>query len=187
MKANNGEGNNESRDSWETPHYLFDVLNRQYNFDLDCCATKTNKKVDDFSSNFLKTYPLGLFKSCWMNPPFSKAEEMIKHFFKYVPKGVMIYRCDNMETKIWQEIIFPNATWIFIPTRRIVYEGMDGSGPRFPSALIGLMVKKPIQLKGTILEIDLKKVCYKKDCTVEPQPVNNICLNLGCKKRESKT
>ena len=86
-----------------------------------------------------------------MNPPFSKALEMFKTFFYIMGKGVAIYRCDNMETKIWQEIIFPKASWIFIPLGRICYEGMEGSGSRFPSALIGYNVKPPKGIKGTLL------------------------------------
>ena len=77
---------------------------------------------------------------------------MFKHFFKEVEKGVAIYRCDNMETKLWQEIILPNATWIFIPNGRISYEGMEGSGSRFPSALIGFNVEPPKGLKGITLK-----------------------------------
>ena len=79
-----------------------------------------------------------------MNPPFSKAKEMFEHFFKVCEKGVAIYRCDNMETKVWQEIILPNATWIFIPKGRINYQYdpklRQGKGTRFPSALIGYNV-----------------------------------------------
>jgi len=155
MKANNGKGNNESRDTWETPKWLFDKLNKQYKFDLDCCATKENRKVNDFTNNFLKFRATSLFKCVWMNPPFSKATEMFINFFNMMKSGVAIYRCDNLETKIWQKIIFPNVSWIFIPNKRIAYEGMDGNGSRFPSALIGFNVKKPLGLKGTILEVSV--------------------------------
>jgi hypothetical protein len=90
-----------------------------------------------------------------MNTPFSKAEKIFKHFFKVVERGVAIYSADNFENKIWQDTIFPNASWIFIPDKRIVYEGMDGNGSRFPSALIGFNVPKPTGLKGVILEVSL--------------------------------
>jgi len=148
MKANNGSGNNESRDEWQTPRWLFDILNKQYNFKVDCCANQRNKKTIDYSDDF-ERYTRGNIKGAWMNPPFSKADVMFKTFFRWVKEGIAIYRCDNMETKIWQETIFPNATWIFIPNKRIVYEGMKGNGSRFPSALIGLNVK-PIKKLGGI-------------------------------------
>lgn len=154
MKGNNGTGNNVDRDEWGTPQWLFDKLNKQYKFKLDCCATRDNKKAHYFSSNFIfvKTkHKIVSYLPAWINPPFSKARMMFVHFFKVVNKGVAIYRCDNMETKIWQEVIFPNASWIFIPNKRIAYEGMKGSGSRFPSALIGYNVDVPKGLKGTVL------------------------------------
>lgn len=152
MKANNGKGNNELRDSWETPKWLFDKLNEQYKFSFDCCANYNNTRCPEFSDDFEELDYRDLENSIsWMNPPFSKAYVMFKHFFRAITKGVAIYRCDNMETKIWQEIIFPNATWIFIPNKRIAYEGMNGKGSRFPSALIGFKVPIPIGLNGTIL------------------------------------
>lgn len=154
-KANNGSGNTPSRDEWETPSWIFEPLNKQYQFTFDCCATAENTKILDvekfsndfelFSNEFLKYWV------CWMNPPFSKAWQMFKHFFKVVKKGVAIYRCDNLETGIWQKIIFPNCSWIFIPTHRVNYEGLDGMGSRFPSALIGFNVDPPNDLDGTLL------------------------------------
>ena len=138
MKANNGSGNKIERDEWETPRWLFDFLNNQYGFRYDCCANYENRKCRVYADNFLSMKETNFIS--WMNPPFSKAREMFEHFFKTIKKGVAIYRCDNMETKIWQDIILRKADWIFIPNKRISYEGMDGKGSRFPSALIGIGV-----------------------------------------------
>jgi len=156
MKANNGSGNNESRDSWETPQWLFNILKKQYSINFDCCATKENAKTEEYTDN-LKVYDEFRLYTCWMNPPFSKAEEMFKLFFRAVDAGVAIYRCDNFETKIWQDVIFPKATWIFIPNKRISYEGMEGKGSRFPSALIGIGVEPPKELEGVCLRITHEK------------------------------
>ena len=151
MKANNGKGNNPLRDDWETPQELFDTLNKQYHFTFDCCATQENRKAPIFASNFEESlFVKGIW---WMNPPFSKAWKMFEHFFKTVKKGVAIYRFDNAETGLWQRVIFPNASWIFIPNKRINYEGMVGKGSRFPSALIGFNVDKIKGLEGITLTI----------------------------------
>jgi len=147
MKANNGSGNNPDRDEWETPQGLFDKLDKQYNFEFDCCANSNNKKVKRFSNNFFEIEEFILYWS-WMNPPFSNSKELFEHFFKVVKKGVAIYRCDNLETKIWQDIILPNADWVFFPRGRVVYEGMEGNGSRFPSALIGVGVDPPKYVDG---------------------------------------
>lgn len=153
MKANNGKGNNPGRDEWITPDWIFKPLNEQYKFFIDCCATQKNTKCNKFFDNFEDTDFIHGGISCWMNPPFSKAWKMFEQFFKIVSGGVAIYRCDNFETALWQKVIFPHASWIFIPDRRVSYEGLDGDGARFPSALIGYHVPKPEGLKGTILKL----------------------------------
>ena len=155
MNANNGTGNNELRDEWKTPKFLFKKLNKQYRFTFDCCAIHKNTKCFYYARNFEYDDRNKLKEdTCWMNPPFSKAWLMFEHFFKVVKTGVAIYRCDNLETRIWQEIIFPNADWIFIPNKRISYEGMEGNGSRFPSALIGYNIDTPKELKGIVLTIN---------------------------------
>jgi len=154
MKGNDGTGNIIERDDWHTPQWLFDMLNAQYNFEFDCCADKDNKKCRLWHDNFVMVgnEEAGLEEECcWMNPPFSKAETMFRHFFDTVGNGVCIYRCDNLETALWQNIILKNATWVFFPKGRISYEGKAGKGSRFPSALIGFNVPEPNGLDGTTL------------------------------------
>lgn len=156
--GNTGKGNNTTRDDWETPDILFNKLNKQYDFCFDCCATAENSKCIVYSNNFTKAE--NITGTAWMNPPFSKAKEMFEHFFKITKKGVAIYRCDNIETKVWQEIILKKADWIFIPKGRITYqyntELRQGKGSRFPSALIGINLEPPKEIEGTTLY--LKKV-----------------------------
>jgi site-specific DNA-methyltransferase (adenine-specific) len=152
MKGNDGKGNVEIRDDWETPKLLFEVLNNTYNFTFDCCATKENRKCKYFAHDFLRTV-ICPEDFCWMNPPFSKAYKMFEHFFKTVSQGVAIYRCDNLETKIWQDIILEKADWIFFPKGRIKYEHNSrlSKGARFPSALIGIGVPPPKDIEGKLL------------------------------------
>lgn len=153
-KGNDGKGNIPERDLWRTKQSFWEKLDNQYLFDFDCCANYVNAKCKNWSDNFESCKELK-DNICWMNPPFSKAKDMFKHFFKVVEKGVAIYRCDNMETKIWQDIILKNATWILIPKGRISYTPFDidirkGMGSRFPSALIGFNVDFPKE-EGIIL------------------------------------
>lgn len=151
MKANNGKGNNPLRDGWRTPSEIFEPLNSQYRFDFDCCADIQNNLCDKFSNDFES---LDIVEGiAWMNPPFSVAWRMFEHFFKIVKKGVAIYRCDNLETGLWQKVILPNCSWVFIPSKRVSYEGLDGDGARFPSALIGVGVDTPNGFMGTTLKV----------------------------------
>jgi len=156
-KANNGSGNNITRDLWETRQEFWNKLNEQYNFKFDCCASINNRKTEIFSDNFENVIKVN--NTAWMNPPFSKSKVMFEHFFKVVKQGVAIYRCDNMETKVWQDIIFPNASWIFIPSGRISYTSFEIGkmrkvmGSRFPSALIGFNLPLLKNFEGNILKI----------------------------------
>jgi hypothetical protein len=160
-KGNDGKGDTVERDLWKTQQKLFDLLDKQYNFTFDCCANEVNHKCSDWSNDFEKSSVPTENEDmiAWMNPPFSKANQMFEHFFKVVKKGVAIFRCDNMETKVWQEIILKNAEWIFIPKGRVSYTPFEvgnmrgGNGTRFPSALIGIGVNIPIGLEGKILFI----------------------------------
>jgi len=154
-KGNDGKGSVPERDLWRTDQSFWDILNKQYSFKFDCCASLLDSKTKSFSSDFEKIKVVNTV--AWMNPPFSKARRMFEHFFKVVKKGVAIYRIDNPETRIWQEIIFPNASWVFIPSGRVSYTPFDidirnGKGTRFPSALIGLNVDPVKNLKGVILK-----------------------------------
>ena len=153
-KGNDGTGNTTERDLWQTEQSFWESLDQLYDFKFDCCANYINSKTPIFSDDFES---IGIIESvAWMNPPFTKAKRMFEHFFKVVKSGVAIYRIDNPETKVWQDIIFPNASWVFIPSGRVSYTPFDitirGGMTRFPSALIGLNVPYPIGIKGVTLK-----------------------------------
>jgi len=154
MGGNDGKGNNSERDDWETPKELFDILNLQYNFRLDCCASYENKKCEFWCDDFLNRNLNNDNNVCWINPPFSKAEEMIKHFFKIIKRGIGIYRGDNLESKLWQEIISKRADWIFILKGRTAYEHNERkqTSPRFGSVLFGIGVKPPKEINGILIK-----------------------------------
>lgn len=155
MAGNDGTGDTPERDRWATNAKLWNNLSSQYLFEFDCCASEDNTKTEKYSDDFEKVNEVeGV---AWMNPPFSKAMVMFRHFFEVVAYGVAIYRCDNMETKLWQDIIFPNATWILVLRGRLGYSPFDKEtgkrdvGARFPSALIGFNVPPPETIPGVVV------------------------------------
>lgn len=147
--------NNSTRDEWRTPFDLYQNLRSQYKFNFDCCATSANAKTAHWTDDFLSYWPGRKTHSTrfWMNPPFSKAQTMFDHFFSIAVEGVAIYRCDNMETEIWQVSIIPHCDWIFVIRGRINYEGFSGNSPRFPSALIGVGLDPPQDVEGVTLAV----------------------------------
>ena len=145
--------NNSTRDEWCTPHKLYNSLYEQYEFSFDCCANEGNTKCANWSNDFLNYWPgretrTNIF---WMNPPFSRAQKMFNHFFTVVTYGIAIYRCDNIETDLWQNTIIPQCDWIFVLRGRVKYDGFSGSSPRFPSALIGVGLPHPYLVEGWVL------------------------------------
>jgi len=58
---------------WSTPYELFNRLNKEFDFNLDVCATDTNAKCDMYytkAENGLEQDWSGY--RCWMNPPYGR-------------------------------------------------------------------------------------------------------------------
>lgn len=58
-------------DYWETPQWLFDELNVEFNFALDLCATKDNAKAKFCGDYFTLDLRKANVNACFMNPPYS--------------------------------------------------------------------------------------------------------------------
>ncbi len=98
-------------DCWQTPLCLFYELDKEFNFDIDLCATKENSKCRDFCENYLEDQwgfinEKGLYVShrlwtaahncAFMNPPYSNPEPFIQKAWedsKYC-KIVCLVKCD---------------------------------------------------------------------------------------------
>ncbi|WP_105901410.1 phage N-6-adenine-methyltransferase [Vibrio gangliei] len=80
------------KDSWSTPQWLFDALDREFGFDVDVAAIEDNAKCSawfDHSLNALdiddwRYHPEHLtltpFQCAWINPPYSRG--MVKAFLE---------------------------------------------------------------------------------------------------------
>ena len=123
---------------WETPQTLFNQLNEEFNFTLDVCALPETAKCEKYYT------PLenGLIQDwsnevCWMNPPYGKFQkEWIYKAHEESLKGTTVVCLipARPDTKIWHEVIFPNAEVRFIKGR-ITFVGAK-SPAVFPSALV---------------------------------------------------
>src|SRR5690606_38537281 len=112
---------NKLSDEWRTPDDLFNILDKGgvyqgikfdgFNFDIDLCATKENKKVNYYSSDYLNLdlfsisgFSLGSLgiHSAFMNPPYSNPKPFIEKAWedsKYC-KIVCLVKCDP-STRWW--------------------------------------------------------------------------------------
>lgn len=149
-RNNNTSEQRKAKDDWRTPVWLWNILNNQYNFEVDCAASAENALCPLWIGIDTTMFPYAEGGTVWCNPPFSNPQMLANYWAKRLKK-VGIYRCDNLETKVWQTIILPNVDWVFFPSGRINYEGHDGKGAMFPSCLMGSGVPPPTGIEGRTL------------------------------------
>lgn len=122
---------------WETPQDLFDELDKEFNFQLDVCATKENAKVGRFynkSEDGLSKEWLG---TCWMNPPYGR--EIGKWVFKAFCEGkngttVVALLPARTDTRWFHDYIYNKAEIRFIKGR-LKFSNSKNSAP-FPSMIV---------------------------------------------------
>lgn len=128
-----------NKQTWETPKDFFNKLNDIFNFNLDACAEHETAKVNKYytvEDNALTQDWCGVV---WCNPPYSR--EQIKFIEKAYEESVKNKSTIVMliparpDTKVWQKIIFKNASQVCFIKGRLKFGGSKDSAP-FPSALV---------------------------------------------------
>jgi len=143
MKWNKGLTTTTST-TWNTPIFLFDKLNKEFEFTLDPCSTIKSAKCVTFytkKENGLNQDWEG--HSVFMNPPYGREiKEWVKKAYNESLKantivvGLIPARTD---TRYWHEYIFNKAFDIRFLKGRLKFEKANGTtiGPApFPSAII---------------------------------------------------
>lgn len=59
-----------SKQDWETPQDLFDLLHRQYHFTFDLAADKNNTKCEKYYTEENDALSVEWHGRCWLNPPY---------------------------------------------------------------------------------------------------------------------
>lgn len=110
MKMNQkGKGN----DNFETPVYIYNQLNKIFNFELDVACNSDNCLCN---VGFMQNLNIDALKTTWnnyrcfCNPPFSKKGDFIKKahdevLYHECPICVMILPLNSMDTRVWHEYI----------------------------------------------------------------------------------
>ena len=117
--ANGGETDNpdDDDDRYETPQWLFDLINKLLCFTLDAAASATNAKVENYYSKLVN----GLLQTwakyrVWLNPPFSSIGQWIKKIIEESDAElVMALLPTSYNTSWWRELVMPHATLVIIP------------------------------------------------------------------------
>jgi len=93
---------------WETPKYVFNYLDNEFNFTLDAAATKDNWLISDYFTpeDDALTKDWSAYKSIWCNPPYGRLiSKFIQKGYEESLKGctVVFLIPARVDTKWWHE------------------------------------------------------------------------------------
>lgn len=125
---------------WETPDDLFDILDQEYMFNLDVCATAQNTKCKNYYTKEQDGLSREWIGKVWCNPPYGR------EIGKWVNKAWNSYRTNKdstivmllparTDTKWIHDPIFKNADIIFLKGR-LKFGGSSNNSAPFPSMLV---------------------------------------------------
>jgi hypothetical protein len=130
---------------WITPRWIVDAFNSLpgagWFFDLDPCSSLTQPWPT--AKERYTVADDGLHKPwhgvVYCNPPYGPhTKHWVTKLAKHGEGVALIFA--RLETKLWQEEIFPTASGYLFPARRIAFARPDGTTPKAsagaPSALI---------------------------------------------------
>lgn len=134
-------------DEWATPADLFAVLDREFGFFLDVCATAENAKCDLYYSpandGLAQAWPAAAspwpgdpkLRTLWMNPPYSQIAAWMRKAHESALTGSLVVCLvpARTDTRWWWSYAVPAAIR-FLPGR-LKFGGGKNSAP-FPSAII---------------------------------------------------
>jgi len=111
-------------DNWATPKWLYDELNKEFNFDFDPCPLNHNMIWDGLNVDW---------GSCnFVNPPYSRKlkEAFIKKAYYewcYFGRTSVLLLPVSTSTIVFHEYIYPFAE-IRLLKKRIAFEGYNSKG-----------------------------------------------------------
>lgn len=123
-------------DEWATPQYLFDELDKEFHFDVDVCANRSNHKCPVYFDKNTDGLSMawGGYRSVWCNPPYGKQiGKWIKKAYESGTQVVMLLPA-RTDTKWFHDYIYGKAEIRFI-RGRIKFGNSTGGAP-FPSMIV---------------------------------------------------
>lgn len=128
-----------SSSDWETPQEFFDLLDSEFHFTLDVCASFENHKCEKFFTVFEDGLSQDWKKNiCWMNPPYGREiGKWLKKAVESMEQGacVVCLLPSRTDTKWWHEYVMKSATQIRFLKGRLKFGDSKNSSP-FPSAVV---------------------------------------------------
>ena len=127
-------------DDWWTPQWLFNRLDREFNFELDVCASSDNATCQNYYSRQDDALQQEWTGVCWMNPPYGRTGD--QSIYDWMAKAhqsaqqgatVVCLVPARTDTEWWWHHCL-EAEIRFLKGR-LQFENSDSNAP-FPSAVI---------------------------------------------------
>ena len=138
---------------WITPRWIIEAFGYGY-FDLDPCASLNQPW--SCARDALTEEEDGLeytwWGNVWLNPPYGPythkwVEKLIQH-----KTGIALIFA-RVETKLWQDFIFPTAHGFLFPKRRIQFARPDGTTPKSSSGAPSALIAWGDENRGRLIEL----------------------------------
>jgi phage N-6-adenine-methyltransferase len=116
-------------DSWATPKSLYDELDSEFGFDFDPCPLSTGEITPDKDGLLIEWGDRN-----FINPPYSRKlkEAFVARAVEFKNKGrlcVMLLPVST-STKLFHDVVLPNADDIRFLRGRVKFEGVNTFGER---------------------------------------------------------
>lgn len=137
-------------DCWATPQNVFDVLDKEFRFDLDVCATRENAKCEKFYSLDENALIQEWNGTCFMNPPYGRAiGQWVKKAYESAQKGATVVCLLPARTDTaWFHSYCMKSSDVRFCRGRLHFSESKNSAP-FPSCIV---VFSPESLVGNRLK-----------------------------------
>ena len=114
-------------DNWATPKTLYDELNNEFNFDFDPCPLSTDEITEENDGLLIEWGDRN-----FINPPYSRKlkDSFVQRAIDFKSKGrlcVMLLPVST-STKLFHDLILPNADDIRFLRGRVKFEGINTFG-----------------------------------------------------------
>lgn len=130
---------------WETPQWLFNELDMEFNFTLDPCSTHNNKKCKKYytieDNGIMQDWSNDIV---FMNPPYGgQTRKWIEHAYLQSLKGALVVCLivSSTDRSYWHDYIFPFAAQIRWIRGRIKFGDAISTAP-FANAIIIFDINK---------------------------------------------
>lgn len=124
-------------DEWSTPQAFYDLLNAEFNFTLDPCATAENAKCTAYLTKKMDGLLCGwnANNTVFVNPPYGNIKAWVQKCYEEAQKGatVVLLIPSRTDTRYWHKWIMRAAEVRFVKGR-FKFGGSKNSAP-FPSAV----------------------------------------------------